>query len=316
MLLLTGATGFIGRRLLESLMGSEYAIRCLLKPSRHSPRLPRGRSIEITVSSLSDLGGVRASMVGVRTVIHLASAERYGPKADLWQADALGTENLVQAAADAGVERVIFMSHLGADRSSAYPVLRAKAAAEESLRTSGVGYTILRSGVVFGAEDRFTTALAKLSAVLPIVFPLVGQGATFVQPLWLDDLVTTLLWILEEPGSANRTYDLGGPEHISLRECIELVHQRAGMRRWLVPTGAPYLRLLVAVLERLLPNSPVTDYSLDYVAANRTTDLDALPRMIGIQPSRMIDRLGYLSGRHWGRTLLADQRRAGEGQVA
>jgi uncharacterized protein YbjT (DUF2867 family) len=251
--------------------------------------------------------------VGVTTVIHLASAERYGPKGDLWEADAIGTENLVQASVEAGVKRFIFMSHLGADRSSAYPVLRAKATAEEAIRTSGLAYTILRSGLVFGREDHFTTALAKLSGIFPIMFPLVGQGTTLVQPLWLEDLVTVIQWIMEEPASVERTLEFGGPEHLSLRECAEVVQHRAGMRRFFIPVGAPYLRILTSLLERLLPNPPVTEYTLDYLAANRTTDLDALPRLIGLQPSRMVDRLDYLGGMHWGRRLLADQWRSAEG---
>jgi uncharacterized protein YbjT (DUF2867 family) len=252
-------------------------------------------------------------MVGAKTVIHLASAERYGPKSDLWEADAIGTENLVQAAVEAGVERFIFMSHLGADRSSAYSVLRVKATAEESIRSSGLAYTVLRSGLVFGRDDHFTTALAKMSGVMPLIFPLVGQGTSLIQPLWIEDLVTTIQWILEEPRSANRIFEIGGPEHLSLKECLEIIHQCAGMRRLLVPVGAPYLRLLTAMLERLLPNPPMSTYTLDYLAANRTTDLDALPRLIGLQPARMVDHLDYLAGMHWGGRLIADQWRTAEG---
>jgi uncharacterized protein YbjT (DUF2867 family) len=307
MLLLTGATGFIGQRLLASLGHAGRAVRTLLKPSRQTPRLPRGTSIEVALSSLSDMGGIRAAMVGVDTVIHLASEERYGRRADLWRSDVLGTENLVQAAAEGGVQRFVYVSHLGADRSSAYPVLRAKASAEEYLRASGVPHTILRSGIVYGPRDHFTTSLAKLAAISPGLFPLAGQGEVLLQPLWIEDLTTTVMWMLEEPGTLNRRYEIAGPEHLSLAECVGLILERAGVHRLVVPIGAPYLRMGLSLLERLLPNPPLTTFSLDYTAANRTTDIDSLPRVIGLQPARMVDRLDYLSGVRWGVELLRDQ---------
>ncbi len=307
MLLVTGATGFIGRRLLSGLNEAGYAVRILLKPSRQSPRLPRGATIEVALSSLSDLGGIRAAMVGVDTVIHLASEEHYGHRSNLRQGDVQGTDNLAQAAAEARVARFIYLSHLGADRSSAYPVLRAKGAAEEHLRASGVPFTILRTGVVFGPEDHFSTSLAKIGAVLPGLFPIMGHGEVLLQPLWVQDLTTTLQWLLEEPASLNRRYEIAGPEQLRLAECVKLILASAGLRRVIVPIGAPYLRLAVALMERILPHPPLTTSFLDYVAANRTTDLDSLPRVIGLQPSRMIDRLEYLEDVRWGARLMRDQ---------
>lgn len=309
MLLLTGATGFIGKQILSSLGGSGYPVRILLKPSRRSPRLPKGTTVEVALASLNDRGGIRAALVGVDTVIHLASEEHYGHRADLWHGDIQGTENLAHAAAEAGVSRFIFVSHLGADRASAYPVLRAKAEAEEHIRGSGVPFTIVRSGIVFGKGDHFTTGLAKIGAILPVFFPLVGQGEVLLQPVWVQDLTTTLTWMLEEPGSLNQRFEVGGPEQLSLTECVDLIFAKAGLHRVRVPVGAPYLRMGIALMERMLRQPPLTTFSLDYAAANRTTDLDALPRVIGLQPSRMIDRLGYLEEIRWGWELIRDQLR-------
>lgn len=307
MLLVTGATGFIGQRVLSSLNEAGYDVRILLKPSRQTPRLPKGTTIDVALSSLADTGGIRAAMVGVDSVIHLASEENYGRRADLWGGDVEGTENLAHAAAEAGVSRFVFLSHLGADRASAYPVLRAKATAEGHVLASDVPYTILRCGIVFGLDDHFTSSLAKIAALLPVFFPLVGQGEILLQPLWVEDLVTTLMWLLEEPSSLNRRFEIAGPEQLSLAECVDLVLTRAEIRRVIVPVGAPYLRAGTALLERLLPHPPLTTFSLDYVAANRTTDLDSLPRVIGLQPSRMVDRLDYLERVRWGVQLIRDQ---------
>jgi uncharacterized protein YbjT (DUF2867 family) len=130
-----------------------------------------------------------------------------------------------------------------------------------------------------------------------------------LQPVWIQDLTTTLTWILEEPGSLNQRFEIGGPEQLSLAECIDLILGGAGLHRVRVPVGAPYLRMATALIERLLPRPPLTTFSLDYVAANRTTDLDALPRVIGLQPSRMIDRLRYLGEIRWGWELIRNQLR-------
>ena len=269
----------------------------------------------MALASLNDMGGIRAAMVGVETVVHLASEEQYGHRAELWRGDVQATENLAQAAADAGVARFVYLSHLGSDRSSAYPVLRAKAEAEEHIRESGVPYSILRSGLVFGQGDHFTTSLAKLGALMPGLFPLPGQGEALLQPVWVDDLTTTLTWMLEERGTLNQRFEVGGSEHLSLAECVDLTFARAGIHRIRAPIGAPYLRMSIALMERLIPHPPLSTYFLDYVAANRTTDLDALPHVIGLQPSRMIDRLDYLEGVRWGWELIRDQIRSGAGSL-
>ncbi len=142
--------------------------------------------------------------------------------------------------------------------------------------TSQVPFTILRCGIVFGRDDHFTTSLAKLGALVPGLFPLAGRGEVLLQPLWVHDLTTALIWLLEEPSSLFQRFEVAGPEQISLAECVELILTRAGIHRLLVPIGAPYLRMGVALMERLLPHPPLTTFSLDYVAANRTTDLDSL----------------------------------------
>jgi uncharacterized protein YbjT (DUF2867 family) len=91
--------------------------------------------------------------------------------------DILGTQAVARAARDAGVKRIFFVSHLGADRASAYPVLKAKAIAEEYLRRSGVDYTIYRSAIVYGPQDGFTTGLAKLLSTSPF-FLVPGDAST------------------------------------------------------------------------------------------------------------------------------------------
>src|SRR5262245_52824866 len=124
MILITGATGFIGRTLIRHLSGLDKPLRALIRPSPRTPRLPKGVPIEVAVVSLADVRGLRAALRDVDIVFHLASAEGQGSRGNLLTADIQGTANLVEAAADAGVERMIYISHIGAARASGYPAFK------------------------------------------------------------------------------------------------------------------------------------------------------------------------------------------------
>lgn len=314
MILVTGGTGFLGRSVLRRLAEDGFPVRTLLRPSHRSPNLPRGVATEVTLAALSDPRGLRASLVGVETVIHLASAEKSGDRSDQASVDVEGTRNLAEAAAEAGVRRLVYVSHLGANRSSAYPLLRAKAQAEDYIRRSGVGFTILRSAVAFGPGDRFTCWLAMSLAIAPFVFLLPGDGSTLLQPIWVEDVATCISWALEEAATVNQTYEIGGPEFLSFAQAVRLVMQAAGIRRILLSARQPLLRGMAATFERLLPRPPISVSWLDYLAANRTAELSTLPRVFGLQPARMESHLDYLKGPNWGWEFLARQfRRPGAG---
>src|SRR5512144_3223937 len=103
MILVTGGTGFIGKALVRNLLESGYPVRMLIRPSPHSPDLPRGVPVEVALSTLDDERSLRAAMVGVDAVYHLAGVERHGAYADLMSVDIQGSRIVAQAAADAGV---------------------------------------------------------------------------------------------------------------------------------------------------------------------------------------------------------------------
>ncbi len=299
MILVTGGTGFIGQALIRNLVETGHPVRTLVRPSPRSPNLPRGVSVEVTVCSLNDARGLRAAMMGVDTVYHLASAEWKGPRASLMNTDILGTRGVVEAAIDAGVRRFFYISHLGADRASAYPVLKAKAIAEEFIRRSGLDYTILRSAIVFGPNDGFTSGLAAIASGLPFFFLRPGTGEVRLQPLWIEDLVTCLTWALEDPETVNHMYEIGGPEYFSFNQILEVVFEKLRIRRSLVNVRPPYLRALTVIFESFFPNLPISVYWLDYLAANRTCALDAIPRTFNLMPGRFAQHLEHLQGRSW-----------------
>ncbi|RME87649.1 MAG: NAD-dependent epimerase/dehydratase family protein [Anaerolineae bacterium] len=299
MILVTGGTGFVGRALIRQLVSAGYHVRTLIRPSPRTPRLPRGVPVEVAVTGLSDIRGLRAALREVDIVIHLAGSESQGARATLLDTDVRGTRNLAQVAAEAGVRHFLFLSHLDADRASAFPVLKAKGIAEEYIRRSGVPYTIFRSAIVFGPGDHFTTALAHLLRLAPGIFPLPNGGKTLLQPLWIEDLTACFLWALEEPTAINQTYEIGGSERFTLREVVEILLSVTRRRRLLVSLPLPLLRAFVMVVETFFPSIPASTLWLDYLAVNRTCPIDTLPRVIGLMPARFAYRLDYLIPKPW-----------------
>lgn len=304
-ILITGGTGFIGRHLIPVLVSSGHQVRTLIRPSPASPNLPKGIPVEAVVAGFDDARGLRAAMVGVDTVIHLAGAEWKGAYASLMNVDIEGTRSVASVAASAGVHRLVYLSHLGSDRASAYPVMKAKAIAEEHIRRSGVDFTIFRSSVVFGPQDGFTTGLGFITKFLPGVFLMPDGGTTLLQPIWIEDLVTCIAWALEDPKTRNQQYEVGGGEYLSMSQIVEIVQEVLHSRRVSISIASPYLRGLTVFLESLFPKFPLSVYWLDYLAANRTTNIDTLPRTFQIIPQRFSpSNLGYLREINWRRVFL------------
>lgn len=299
MILVTGATGFIGRALLRHLLEAGQDVRVMIRPSRRSPRLPKGQPIDVAVVSLSDERAIRAALRGVDVIYHLAGAEWQGRNANLLAVDMRGTEALARVAAEANVKRIITVSHLGASRSSGFPVFKAKGVAEEHIRRSGVPHTIFRSSLVFGPEDHFTTGLARLLRATPFFFPLPGSSRSVVQPLWVEDLVTVLMWSLEDEATINRTYEVGGSEYFTARQIVETLMQVTHSPRRLYELNPVLLRALIVTLESLVPTFPVSSFWLDYMAVSRTCAVDNLTRSFGLMPARFTYRLDYLKRRSW-----------------
>ncbi|OGO32061.1 MAG: hypothetical protein A2136_03275 [Chloroflexi bacterium RBG_16_54_11] len=308
MILVTGGTGFIGKALVRHLGEAGYPVRLLIRPSKRSPDLPKSMPVEVAVCNLNDLRGLRSAMQGIDLVYHLAGVEWHGAHGSLMEVDIQGTQALSRVALESGVKRLFYLSHLGADRGSAFPVLKAKAIAEENIRRSGISHTILRSALVYGMNDHFTTGLASILSAMPFFFLVPEEGNTLLQPIWVEDLVTCLVWALDNDLTINQTYSVGGPEYLTFNHIVHAILDQLDTHRQLVHVFPPYLRALTVLFESMFPGLPLSVYWLDYLAVNRTCSLDVLPRVFSILPSRFDHRLDHLKGAAWRkpiwRTLL------------
>jgi len=309
MILVTGGTGFIGQALIRHLLEDGREVRTLLRPSSQTPDLPKGLSVEAALSNVNDARSLRPAMVGVDTIYHLVGGEWLGVREDLAELEIEGTKTLLHVAEEAGVKRIVYLSHLGADRASAFPVMKIKGIVEEYIRRSTLDHTILRCSLVFGQDDHFTTDMVKLMALYPLIFFIPSPGNTQIQPLWVEDLATMLTWLLDNPDLKNQTLEVGGPEYISIQRLAEHLMGVSGMNRSLVQLRPSYLRMVAITLEYLFPSFPHSVYWLDYLANDRTCDIDSVSRIFGLLPARMSNHLDYLKGINWRKIARQEMRR-------
>jgi NADH dehydrogenase len=299
MILITGATGFIGRHVVARLSGEGRALRVLVPPGE-APDPQWGAQVEVVEGVLADEQAVFRAVSGVHVIIHLASAQWWGRPQDLERVDLEGTRAIVAAARAARVGRMIVISPLGAAASSAFPLLRIKGMVEEAVRTSGLAYTILRSGIVFGEDDAFINHIAMQLAITPGIFLMPGRGEIALHPIYIDDVVQAICRSLDEMGTVDEVIEFGGAEYITLEDLILTVMRVSGNPRTIVSVPPYLLRWINSVYERLLPRTLITGQWFDILAANRTARLGNMYQYFAFQPRRLEDTLlKYMRGKRY-----------------
>ncbi len=288
-ILVCGGTGFIGRALVPALALAGHRVRLLLRPGRLTPALPHHTPVEIALGRIEDLQSLRAAARGVDVVVHLATGEHKARMEALYRVDVQGTRNLVQAAEEAGVGKILYLSHLGANAASAFPVLRAKGMAENILRRGRVPWVVVRSAWVYGPQDHFLIPLMRRLRRWP-VFPLPGGGETLLQPLWVQDLVALFTLLVEEP-ETGRTLEVGGPEHLTWKDVFTLASRALGRQPRFLFLPIAHARALATLLAMTTRKALPLLFWLDYMALDRTTQVDTLPRLFGLFPERLRARL-------------------------
>lgn len=295
MILVTGATGYIGRHVVQRLLEGGFPVRCLIGAQTRQPKtLPWEDSEnqpEVIVASLLDDEALFRAVTGVHAIIHLESAQWWGRLRDLERVELVGTRNLINVARSARVGRMIVLSHLGAAPSSAFTLMRIKGALEEIVRGSGLAYTIIRSGLVYGPDDAFINHIAMLLSLNPFFFLMPGRGEIILHPIYIDDLVEAVFRSLDLIDTVDETIEIGGMEYTTLEDMIQTIMRVTGMQRVVLPAAPYLLRVFTGVYSRLFPRSLVTQQWLDILAESRTARIGNMYTHFGIQPRRFEDTL-------------------------
>jgi uncharacterized protein YbjT (DUF2867 family) len=292
-LLLTGATGSVGRALLRRLTAAGDPVRCLVRDPR---RLGADRvRVQIALGDLADPPSFRNAMRGVRTVVHLAAAIRDQPAGSIEELNGIATWHMVRAAEWAGVEHFVFMSSLGAARHDRTRFLRAKALAEDAVLASDVRHTVLAPSMIYAPGDMFMTLLERMSLLLPVM-PVSGRGRAVFQPIWAEDVADCVMAALaRSPGAAGpERYELAGPQTLSHEQVVELVLRAAGRTRRIVNVPTPVVSRSLRLVEMLMQSrAPATWDEAELLEVSMTTPAGiADAQRLGVTPRAMPDVIG------------------------
>lgn len=254
-----GGSGFLGRHIVRALARDGWRVRVGVRhPNTAHFLRPMGRVGQIQIVKANLLKGDDvAEMVREATAVINLVGILFQRGSQRFQAiHTEGAEAVARAAAEHGVARLIHFSALGASPDSPSQYARSKAEGERRVRTAFPGATIMRPSVVFGPEDDFFNRFAALARLSPVL-PLIGGGHTRFQPVYAGDVAQATLAALGNSSTESQTYELGGPEVMTLKDVMQFVLKETRRRRLLMNLPFRLAKFQAAFLG-LLPKPPLT----------------------------------------------------------
>jgi len=269
-----GGSGFVGR----------YLVRRLAQAGANVTVAVRDPEAALFLKPMGDVGqiapvyanvrkpkSVARAMEGADAVVNLVGVLHQGDQS-FAGAHVIGTKNVAEAAAAAGVTRFIQVSALGADPKGASTYAQTKAAGEAAALAAVPTATIVRPSVLFGPEDDFLNKFGAMSRISPAL-PLIDGGRTRFQPLYVGDLADALMGALRTDDAQGKTYELGGPRVMSFRDILEYVLQQTERFAFLAPLPSG-LAKAIGLFAQLLPNPPLTMDQVTLLASDSVANPD------------------------------------------
>ena len=292
LVLVTGATGFLGRRVVRQLQEHNHEVRCLV----HTPgreRLFPVRTVDVHYGSVLDLDALSEVLYDVGAVVHLVAIIRRRRGMTYDQINRQGVANLVTVAREHGVKHFIQVSAIGATGDPGYPYLYSKWRGEQEVVNSGVPYTIFRSSIMFGEGDEFLNSLAGPTKVFPLV-PVVGSGRNRFQPIAADDVARCIVSAVDRQDLKGKTIEIGGPQQLSYNYIVSTVARTMGKRRLRVHLPVWLMCLVTAVLQRLQPRPPATTDQLRMLAIRNVVEPGVVEQIFGFTPRSLEGNIEYV----------------------
>jgi uncharacterized protein YbjT (DUF2867 family) len=273
MILITGGTGFVGAYILEALEEEKIPrgnIRIMSRPGKALNSL-RSMGYDTVPGSVTSMEDVRRALQGVDTVIHLVALIREvkskGQTFDRVMGQ--GTENVAQAAKEAGVKRILFMSALGSTNQTT-PYYRNKMRGEQAIKATGIPYTIFRPSIQIGPGGEFTALLKSLTAT-PIA-PVLGHGRYPVQPMYVRDMARYYAQALRDERYLNQTFEVGGPEVFEYNDMVRQTMQARGKKGLLFHAPLLLVRPMIPLIDKVLPKLITKDQFTMLLEGSATED--------------------------------------------
>jgi NADH dehydrogenase len=291
---LTGATGFVGKHMLERLLAEGHAVRAALRglPGQnarllsHTEHLGRKDDFQYVHGDILEGTRLDEGMQGCDAVIHLVGIIVEKGTNTFERVHHLGTRNVVEAAKRTGIKRFVQMSALGAraDGVAAYQTTKWKG--EEEVRQSGIPFCVLRPSLIFGAGDGFVTQMMATMRSAPLFRPVPGDGTPKFRPIAVEDVTTCFARALTYEAATNQTVELGGADELTLNDVLVEIARCAGVRKPAFHIPMPLMMAGATVAQKLLKNPPVTVDQLRMLLEGSTCDMEPMKHIFGTNPRR------------------------------
>ena len=298
MILVTGATGFIGRRIVARLVERGEEVRRLVRPGPNSR--PSGLpAVHFVTGDITDPDSLKVACQGVDMVVHTVAIIREKGPATFQSINVQGTLNVVEAAEEAGVRKMVHLSAIGVGPDPQYPYLRSKWEGEEAVINSRLRHVVLRPSLVFGPGDEFINALAATIRVGPVV-PFIGSGKARFQPIHVDDVARCVDRVLVDSSYNGETIEIGGPDILSYREITDMIIRAFG--RWKVKVRVPMglMRSALPFLRLASRHPPITKVQLDMLSLDNITAEDSVQANFDFTPRPLQGNMDYILDMGWG----------------
>ena len=287
-----GGSGFVGRYVVRELVNRGYRVRVAVRRPDFAGFLqPIGNvgQIQLVQANLRYRNSIDAAVKGSDVVINLVGilAESGRQKFDAVQA--FGARAVAEACR-AEKAKLIHMSAIGADVDSASGYGETKGRGEQSVREVVKDAIIMRPSIVFGQEDEFFNRFGAMARFAPAL-PLIGGGTTRFQPVYVGDVAEAFALAVEGKVPAGKTYELGGPQTPTFRECLELLLKEIGRKKMLVSLPWFVAGMMGKALG-WLPGAPITSDQVEMLKTDNVVSDEAIKQKrtlegIGITPTPM-----------------------------
>ena len=251
--------------------------------------------MSVFCADVRDQAAVAGAVAGANAVVNAVSA--YVDRGGAFEAvHEQGAKTLAREALAAGVARFVLVSGIGADPESSSPYIRSRGRGERLVQEVFPGATIVRPSAMFGPGDALFGTIAQLARVLPVL-PLIGDGRTRLQPVYVEDVAEAIARMLADPATAGKTYELAGPRVYTLRELFTIALRILRQRRLLLPIPFAVAEAQARLFEHL-PNPPLTTGQVDLLKADNVANASAPGfRELGIEPKAIEDIVPTYLGR-------------------
>ncbi len=257
-ILVTGAGGFIGVRLVHRLLAEGHDVVALVRAPKGELRLPKPR-LQVVRGDMTDAASLDRAVAGCDVVVHLANATAVTDWAKARAINVEGTRVLLDACKRAGVKRMVFTSTLSALRERRGPYGQTKLEAEALVRASGMPFVILRPSLVYGAHGIGLVAnLAAYLRGLPVV-PVIGDGRIELDPIHLEDVNEVIVQCLTRDDVQGKAYDLLGPDRVTFNQFLDRLSAEIGVKKPYLHLPGELMFIAARIATAVLGRSPITE---------------------------------------------------------